>query len=388
MSMRVSSPAYKSEPTTAQMGLARRTLDLDLGDVSFNGIAARLSGTIVCGAELTSHGHESELRTLHLEWVRRSQLCSPGIAAKLQFWKLWSDCAPQVSAERASIIADYCLMYTVLDDGAEAFFRDGSLRTLDQALRNFQAVLVGRAPMSGAFTDFPRYGVLCDVLADLHRRLASPETDAVLQVLGEGFGRYRRGVVQQAYLAQRGQRVSRETQLYNRLLNVAYEPTITLLCIVNGFRYPDLADGHPMLERLHTAFCRIGAIINDIISFPKEAGEHATCQNLIAAYHDELANTPLHNPLQTAIARTVEFHNREFEDCLSLGEMVMRDAPSLASFVQLGVDMHQSWMNWCLNSSRYIVAATPQPTVAKNMPVGAPLYVDRASAQEHASAPS
>lgn len=382
MSMQVSYPASQFEPISAQMGLARRTLDLDLGDVYFNGMAATLKGTILCGQTLTPHGQEAELRSLHLEWVRRTQLCSSGIAAKLQFWKLWSDCAPQISAERASIIADYCLMYTVLDDGAEAFFRNGSLLTLDQALRNFQAVLTGRAPSPGAFTDFPRYGVLCDVLADLHRRLASSETDAVLQVLGEGFGRYRRGVVQQAYLAQRGQRVSRETQLYNRLLNVAYEPTITLLCIVNGFRYPDLADSHPMLERLHTAFCRIGAIINDIISFPKEAGEHAACQNLIAAYHDELVNTPLHNPLQTAIARTVEFHNREFEDCLSLGEMVMHDAPSLAPFVQLGVDMHQSWMNWCLNSSRYIVTAAPSQSVANNTHASGQRYDDRALADK------
>jgi hypothetical protein len=350
------------------MGLTRRTLDLDLGDVSFGGMAARLSGTILCGQNLTPHEQESQLRSLHLEWVRRSQLCSPGIAAKLQFWKLWSDCAPRVSPERASIIADYCLMYTVLDDGAEAFFRSGSLRTLDQALRNFQAVLVGRGSCSGRFSDFPRYEALCHALADLNRRLSSPETDAVLQVLGEGFGRYRRGVVQQAYLAQRGQRVSRETQLYNRLLNVAYEPTITLLCIVNGFYYPDLVDGHPMLERLHTAFCRIGAIINDIISFPKESGEHASCQNLIAAYHDELASAALRNPLETAIARTLEFHNREFEDCVSLGEMVMRDTPSLTSFVHLGVDMHRSWMNWCLASSRYNPNALAQTASAKSSP--------------------
>lgn len=357
------------------MGLVRRTLDLDLGEVSFSNMAARLSGTILCGAELMPHPQQAELRTLHLDWVRRSQLCSSGIAAKLQFWKLWSDCAPRVSPERASIIADYCLMYTVLDDGAEAFFRNGSLRTLDQALRNFQSVLVGRSPSAGAFADFPRYGALCEVLSDLHRRLSSPETDTVLQVLGDGFGRYRRGVVQQAYLAQRGQRVSRETQLYNRLLNVAYEPTITLLCLVNDVYYPDLVDGHPMLERLHTAFCRIGAIINDIISFPKEAGEHATCQNLIAAYHDELANTPLRNPLQTAIARTVEFHNREFEDCVSLGEMVMRDTPSLGSFVQLGVDMHRSWMNWCLGSSRYNVAVNPQSVAPKSTPYAAQVFL-------------
>jgi hypothetical protein len=194
-------------------------------------------------------------------------------------------------------------------------------------------------------------------------------------VLGEGFGRYRRGVVQQAYLAQRGQRVSRETQLYNRLLNVAYEPTITLLCIVNDFCYPDLVEGHPMLERLHTAFCRIGAIINDIISFPKEAGEHAACQNLIAAYHDELSSTPSRNPLQTAIARTVEFHNREFEDCLSLGEMVLRDLPSLGSFVQLGVDMHRSWMNWCLSSSRYNAPVIAQATIPKSTPFATQVFL-------------
>lgn len=373
--MPVSDSAEFEPSPTAQLGLARRSWDLDLGDVCFNGMAARLSGTILCGDELAPHPQESQLRTLHLDWARRSDLCSPGIAAKLQFWKLWSDCAPGVSPERASIIADYCLMYTVLDDGAEAFFRSGSLRTLDQALRNFQAVLVGRAPSSGVFAEFPKYDALCEVLANLHRRLSSPETDAVLQVLGEGFGRYRRGVVQQAYLAQRGQRVSRETQLYNRLLNVAYEPTITLLCIVNDFYYPDLVDGHPMLERLHTAFCRIGAIINDIISFPKEAGEHAACQNLIAAYHDELAGTALRNPLHTAIARTVEFHNREFDDCLSLGEMVMRDTPSLASFVQLGVDMHRSWMNWCLGSSRYNVAAKASSSAPKSTPFATQVFL-------------
>ncbi len=79
-------------------------------------------------------------------------------------------------------------MYTVLDDGAEAFFRNGSLRTWIRALRNFQSVLVDRAPTAGALADFPRYGALCEVLSDLHRRLSSPETDTVLQVLGEGLG--------------------------------------------------------------------------------------------------------------------------------------------------------------------------------------------------------
>ncbi len=61
--MRVSDSA--SEPTPiAQMGLVRRTLDLDLGDVSFSNMAARLSGTILCGDELMPHPQEAHLRTL------------------------------------------------------------------------------------------------------------------------------------------------------------------------------------------------------------------------------------------------------------------------------------------------------------------------------------
>jgi hypothetical protein len=69
----------------------------------------------------------------------------------------------------------------------------------------------------------------------------------------------------------------------------------------------------------------------------------------------ETSNLPA-NPLHTAIQRTLEFHNLEFADCIELGNLMAADDASLRAYVQLGIDMHHSWMTWCLSAPRYTSA--------------------------------
>jgi hypothetical protein len=173
-------------------------------------------------------------------------------------------------------------------------------------------------------------------------------------------------VLQQAFLSANRVRVSRETQVYNRYLNVAFDPTVSLLCMLNGIDVADDMTAHPMMERLHVAICRIGGIINDLISFPKEAaatGSDAQYQNLVAATYRELADgKPVSNPLTAAIQGAIDFHNREYLDVLEIGSVVVAGRPSLLRYVELGLDMHRSWMDWCLGAERY---RTPDPTALR-----------------------
>jgi hypothetical protein len=260
--------------------------------------------------------------------------------------------------EHASIVADYCLLFTVMDDAAERYFTGSSIDVANGALQDVVHVIAGRAARGGSATEYPRYAQLLEVTADLRSRiLACEPTPEMYDLFVLGMDRYRRGVVQQIHMSQRRIPVSRETQLYNRLLNVAMDPTVVLLCMLRGVDVSAEMANHPMMERLHIAICRLSGAMNDIISFPKEVQEgfgHSQYHNLVAANFIELARVEhIKNPLELAIARTFDFHNNEFRDVLEIGSDVAIGRPRIAKYVRLGLDMHRSFMLWCLSADRY-----------------------------------
>lgn len=288
-------------------------------------------------------------------------LASSAVVDRLHLWDLWSDCVPGASVRAASIIADYCLLFTVMDDIAEQYFTADDFVEPDGALTDVVSVMAGRAPRGGSAARYPHYARLIEVSLDLRTRiLECGASAAMFQLFLDGMDRYRRGVVQQVYMSQHNLSVSRETQLYNRFLNVAMDPTIVLLCIVDGIDIGlDMAE-HPMMERLHIALCRISAAMNDIISFPKEVQQgfgDAQYHNLVAASFNELSRLQhVSNPLELAIARSFDFHNNEFRDALEIGSDVSAGRPHLTRYVRMGLRAHRSFMVWCLSADRYRAA--------------------------------
>lgn len=345
---------------------------LDLGWVRVGTEEALLTGTILTGTLPSAHPKIDVVRDLHLAWAARTDLCGVDQAQKWAFWKLWTDCALERGASETSIIPDYCLAFTILDDGAEQFMSSGSLEALDNALRDFADCLAGRPgtprPSVG---DYPKYAALRNAWFDLGARIAVIDSKRLQSLFLRGFDSYRRGVVQQAYFARHQIRISEATQVYNRALNVAYDPTIVLLCVIVGIQLPSALETHPLLERLHLALCHSGAVVNDLISFPKEleaTGRASTYQNMIAARMDEIERFGLDPlPLQAAIQRTFQFHNREITDFVELGEHLVADVPALMAYVRLGLDMHRSWFEWCCNASRY-ARSTPTPVQSLVVP--------------------
>lgn len=355
----------KARPALWSVVARLEHIPLDLGWVRVGTEEALLAGPILAGALPSPHPKTDVVRALHLAWAARTDLCDAAQAQKWAFWKLWTDCALERAATETSIIPDYCLAFTILDDGAEQFMAAGPLEALDNALRDFADCLAGHpeAPRGGV-REYPKYSALREAWFDLGARLAVIDNGRLQSLFLRGFDSYRRGVVQQAYFARHQIRISKATQLYNRVLNVAYDPTIVLLCVIVGIQLPSTLEAHPLLERLHLALCRSGAVINDLISFPKEleaTGRASTYQNMVAARMDEIERFGLATlPLEAAIQQTFQFHNREITDFVELGEYLVADIPALMAYVRLGLDMHRSWFEWCCGASRY-ARTTPTP---------------------------
>jgi len=144
---------------------------------------------------------------------------------------------------------------------------------------------------------------------------------------------------------------------------VAFDPTLSLVCLLNGIGVAKAMAAHPMMERLNLAICRIGGMINDIISFPKET--HEDCHlgqyhNFIAAnFYENKDDALVSKPLQRAIDDAFAFHNHEFQDVVAIGDAVAAEDPELRRYVDIGLAMHRSWMSWCLSSDRYASAVRP-----------------------------
>jgi hypothetical protein len=348
------------ESITAPRSMPRcHEVELDLGRVHFDGFAARLNGTILCAETPPRHTNEPRIRELHHRWARHTGLASEAVVELLSFWRLWTDCAVNLSPEAAVVISDYCLMYTVLDDAAERFFspEGQDVAIAESAMEDFMAILRGRSVCRTDARSYPMYEPLCAALADLRKRISEHASPTMYPALVDGVDRYRRGVLQQIYLSRRNIPISRETQLYNRRLNVAFDPTVVLVCMLNGVDFERNLGDHPLLERVHMAICRLGAVINDIISFPKEAAEgeeRGRYHNLVAAeFADGEHREGSSNPLQSAIVRTFEFHNEEMRDLLLLGRYIREDTVRMSAHQAIGLSMHRSWMNWCLEAPRY-----------------------------------
>lgn len=327
---------------------------------------------MLCGATPPRHPDRQLIRTHHLRWARKTGLCPVAVAQKLRLWDLWTDCAVDLDPAIASIIPDYCLMYTVMDDAAETFFESAPIEVPSAALSDFVAVLDGRPAAGGIATRFPRYRPIVRALADLRARILPLGRPELYAEFVAGVDRYRRGVIQQVHMSRHGLVVSRETQIYNRFLNVAFDPTVVLLCLLKGVDLGIGGNENPMTERLHMAICRVGGVINDIISFPKEAESPNLGQyhNLVAAHFNEMRRIPeIDNPLRVSIARTFDFHNNELRDFVEIGSHCVALRPEMGAYVQLGLDMHRSWMNWCLSSDRYREAIRSAQSVRAERPV-------------------
>ena len=335
-------------------------LDIDLGMVEHRGHSALLQGQVLCGSALEKHNDEAEIRDLHTQWSIKLDLCPTSVVEKLAFWQLWTDCARNLSPAIASIIADYCLFYAIFDDIAESFFGNSvqSVIHAENALNAILQILKTGNIQSLAGINYEKIENLCQAILDLRQRILSYAQNDDLTLLLQGFDAYRRGVLQQIYLSRANYSISRETQIYNRQLNVAFDPTVILMCMLTGVNLGQSLDRHPLLERSHILICRLGGVINDIISFPKETSasdQECQFQNLIAANYEELVDcpSPEHNPLKSSILKTFAFHNLEMREFLRFSQYIAQDIPSLSGYFPLCVAMHRSWMSWCLNSPRY-----------------------------------
>lgn len=349
-------------------------VDMDLGMVEHQKHSALLRGKVICGSPLPPHPEEQKIRTLNSAWAQKLDLFPASVIEKLALWKLWTNCARELSPKVASIISDYCLFYTVLDDSAESFFGDSEQAEI-HAEKGLQAILqtlaTGKIP-SLVDIRYNKIENLCAAILNLRKRILAATDNADLTLLMKGFDGYRRGVLQQIHLSRSRYPISRETQIYNRQLNVAIDPTVVLLCMLNGVNLGQNLELHPLLERAHIAISRLGGVINDIISFPKEArasDDDCRFQNIVAADYGELVEDSFRgeNPLELAIARSFAFHNLEMREFFRLSQLIGENTPLLSAYFPLCLAMHRSWMSWCLASPRYRFAMQEDRPVIKEI---------------------
>lgn len=352
-------------------------VEIDLGRATFLGYTTKIAGTVLCSPKEGVHPERERIQQLHEEWVLRVGLWDEANLtdlAALQFSRLWTGCIADVPAEVASVVPDYCLMFTVLDDTAERYFGQSgpnALSLLRAVFQNYMRVLEGEDLDSseGPKLGYPKYVAIGNALADLRDRVrehASPRQYARFLL---GMRNYFRGVIQQAYLSSKGAPLSRETQVYNREISLAFQPTVELMAILRGIELEDDVLQHPLFERVYQSACRVGGIINDIISFPKEVSGNALLgqyHNIVAAEFNELAREASSaNLLELALRRVFRFHNNEMCDFLFFGSLIEEDEPSFGEFRELCALIHRSWMEWCLTVERYSYALEAKPTVVE-----------------------
>lgn len=352
-------------------------VSIDLGEVSFLGFSSDLKGTIVTVSSPIQHPEAQKIQDLHEHWAIRVGLWREDQLASLRglnlCW-LWADCLADHPAEIAAILPDYCAMFIILDDTAERFIGEqgaSAYKLLKQVFSIFYQILEGsfQTPSDVPAIRYPKYMETCTALVDLRERIRSHSTNRQYEWFLQGMDSYYRGVLQQVYLSGRKLKTSRETQIYNRELNVGFRPTVVLMAIISGLDLDDDVLEHPMFERVLMAICRLGGVINDIISFQKEVSADAWLgqyHNLIAAELSELSrNEKSGNLLEQAISRVFEFHNNEMNDFFLYGAAIIEDHPEFEEFHKLCAAMHRSWMDWCLKVERYSYAFSQDPVVTE-----------------------
>lgn len=353
-------------------------VEINLGKVSFLGVSGELRGTILTAPSPKQHPEARQIQEIHERWALRVGLWHEDQLAALRaldLSSLWTDCLAQYPAETASIIPDYSAMFIILDDTAERFIGQRGLSgygLLKQAFSIFYQVLEGRYRGAGdaPSMQYPKYIETCTALLDLRERIVRLASEKQYERFLEGMRGYFRGVLQQVYLSGRKLATSRETQIYNRELNVAFRPTVALMAIITGLDLSDDVLEHPMFERVMLAICRLGGIINDIISFQKEVSGNAWLgqyHNLIAAeFNESSRNEKFGNLLERAISKVFEFHNNEMHDFFLYGSAIADEIPEFQEYRALCAAMHRSWMNWCLRVERYSHAFSQVPAVVEH----------------------
>lgn len=334
---------------------------LDLGVISGCGFSARLAGEILSAPPVPAHLKKNAIARHHVRWGLRMNLMPRMLIEQLALWRLWTGCLRDLSARVASILPDYRLMLIVLDDSAECYFspQGGDPNALHRAFRIFDGVFSqpARHWKGERVTAFPNFDAIKASLIDLRGRIVHHANGRMLPLLFQGFRDYLRGVRQQMFLSREQIITSPATQLYNRTVNAAIDPSITLVCALAGVDYRDERAGHPMFERVHQAACRASGLLNDILSFPRELATgdaSCACQNHLGAQfyalYKEESRT---NPLNEAVRRGFAAHNAEMMDLITLGERLRAESTALDRYITLNVEMHRSWFQWMRSVPRY-----------------------------------